>query len=280
MASPDFLCIGAQKSGTTWLDSMFKSHAHIWTPPVKELQFFNSLFMGETFQWTGSHRETHSKRIVEHVIAQDTIDWEVLELSAHIAGRSISFSWYEKIFDFAPAGTIKGEMTPEYSLLSDADVNLISKIYPNTKIIFIMRSPFSRALSGIQMRLLQNGFSGGSNQNKIDEFILGAVNDWDVIERGNYGRIISSWKKHFGEERCCFLLSDDISTKPMLVLKALSKFLGVNGEGFKGNPSTRIHVGKKFSISSNVCDAIKEAQMENTKWFKENQAIFCVGGDK
>jgi len=38
---PDFLCIGAQKSGTTWLYHNLGLHPQIWLPIVKELHHFN-----------------------------------------------------------------------------------------------------------------------------------------------------------------------------------------------------------------------------------------------
>ena len=38
---PDFLCIGAQKSGTTWLYHNLKQHPQVWLPPVKELHYFD-----------------------------------------------------------------------------------------------------------------------------------------------------------------------------------------------------------------------------------------------
>lgn len=34
---PDFLGIGAQKSGTTWLHDKLWLHPQVWLPPIKEL---------------------------------------------------------------------------------------------------------------------------------------------------------------------------------------------------------------------------------------------------
>src|SRR6478735_11126174 len=41
---PDFLCIGAPKTGTTWLYKHLSRHPEIWIPPVKELHYFDRLF--------------------------------------------------------------------------------------------------------------------------------------------------------------------------------------------------------------------------------------------
>lgn len=38
---PNFLCIGGQRSGTTWLHANLNKHPEIWLPPVKEILYFN-----------------------------------------------------------------------------------------------------------------------------------------------------------------------------------------------------------------------------------------------
>jgi hypothetical protein len=38
---PDFVCIGTQKSGTTWLYDNLLEHPSVCMPPVKEVRFFD-----------------------------------------------------------------------------------------------------------------------------------------------------------------------------------------------------------------------------------------------
>src|ERR1700758_1596004 len=42
-ACPDFLCVGAQKSGTSWLYRQLDLHPDFWIPPLKELHYFDEL---------------------------------------------------------------------------------------------------------------------------------------------------------------------------------------------------------------------------------------------
>jgi hypothetical protein len=42
-ACPDFLCVGAQKGGTSWLYRQLERHPDFWMPPVKEFHYLNSL---------------------------------------------------------------------------------------------------------------------------------------------------------------------------------------------------------------------------------------------
>jgi hypothetical protein len=38
---PDFLCIGAQKSGTSWLQRNMETHPQVWLPPIKEVHYLD-----------------------------------------------------------------------------------------------------------------------------------------------------------------------------------------------------------------------------------------------
>jgi hypothetical protein len=40
-ACPDFLCVGAQKAGTSWLYRELEPHPDFWMPPVKELHYLD-----------------------------------------------------------------------------------------------------------------------------------------------------------------------------------------------------------------------------------------------
>jgi hypothetical protein len=39
--SPDFLIVGAQRAGTSWTNRHLRRHPQIWTPPIKELHYFD-----------------------------------------------------------------------------------------------------------------------------------------------------------------------------------------------------------------------------------------------
>lgn len=272
MAKPDFLVIGAQKAGTTWLDKMFKSHPDIWTPVVKELQFFNTFYMADSFKWTKNHRESHALKAIKFALADNNnkSNWSKIRESIHIGEPStIDYEWYEETFNYAPANTVKGEMTPEYSLLNKAHVEEIVSKYPDIKIILVMRDPVQRALSGIKMRLLQQGFTSESDNDSIDEFVISCASDWDVIERGNYQRIIETWNEFIDERNFLPLLSESLKTNGKEELKKISDFLNISLEGFTANEKERVHVGKQYEISKKAIDEVAKFQLKNTNWFSE-----------
>ena len=51
MALPNFLVVGAQRAGTTWLDAILRQHPEIYLPVKrKEIHFFDKNFSkGETW---------------------------------------------------------------------------------------------------------------------------------------------------------------------------------------------------------------------------------------
>ena len=49
---PTFICIGAQKTGTTWLHKMLKKHPDVWIPKrPKEIHFFNREILRKPLSW-------------------------------------------------------------------------------------------------------------------------------------------------------------------------------------------------------------------------------------
>lgn len=41
--APDFICIGMQKAGTTWLAANLSKHPAVWVPPIKEIHYFDEV---------------------------------------------------------------------------------------------------------------------------------------------------------------------------------------------------------------------------------------------
>ncbi|MEO9945795.1 sulfotransferase [Paraglaciecola sp.] len=273
MAKPDFLVIGAQKAGTTWLDKMFKSHPNIWTPVVKELQFFNTYYMPEAFKWNKAHRESHALKAISYAINEENrnkIDWNKIKQATLIGEKdNVDYSWYQSVFDYAPVEAIKGEMTPEYSLLNEEHVKDVVGHYPEIKIILVMRDPLQRALSGIKMRLLQQGYTNETNQEEVDNFVISCASDWDVIERGNYERIMNTWLKFIDKKQFLPLLSESLKKDGKQQLAKVSRFLALPESEFIANANVLVHVGKSYNISQHAIDEVATHQEKNTIWFSE-----------
>lgn len=111
----DFLGIGAQKCGTTWLYSLLNAHPRLYFPPAKELHFWDN--------------QTHP------------VSTTALES-------------YKKLFSVShAAGKLKGEITPAYAFLPTNMIGQIKNEMPDVRLFYIIRDPVARAWSSAQMAL-------------------------------------------------------------------------------------------------------------------------------
>jgi len=63
---PEFLCIGAQKSGTTWLQECLKQHPQIFLPEEKEVHFFDWKYF-RSFKWYKRKFKNAQRRLIGEI---------------------------------------------------------------------------------------------------------------------------------------------------------------------------------------------------------------------
>src|SRR5438046_9791001 len=76
--SPDFLCVGAQKAGTSWLYRQLEPHPDFWMPPVKELHYLNQLNRAKRLDppRSGDERDASFLVSMQHLSARFSLDLE------------------------------------------------------------------------------------------------------------------------------------------------------------------------------------------------------------
>ena len=67
--------------------------------------------------------------------------------------RTIDPEWYAGLFKEAPYGAIRGEISPSYAVLSEEGVAYAARLMPDMKVLFLMRDPVERTLSGAMHEL-------------------------------------------------------------------------------------------------------------------------------
>lgn len=110
MKGPDFICIGEQKCGTTWLYHMLRQHPMVELPK-KEIHFFNDAF--------GFHIGDKTSKYPKGI------------------------TWYRRQF---PEAEVTGEVATNY-LWDEHTSARIHKHFPSVKIFAILRDPVERAYS-------------------------------------------------------------------------------------------------------------------------------------
>jgi hypothetical protein len=150
---PDFLIVGAGKSGTTSLFHYLKQHPQIFMPEIKEPNFF-------AFTENPKSYINYVKATVQH------IDQRMLKIATEL-------NEYADLFNNTkcPEDCLLGEASPTYLVYSEAAIRNIKKYIPDCrslKIIIILRDPRERLFSAFSM-MKQMGLKYHSIQ--FEEFL-------------------------------------------------------------------------------------------------------------
>jgi Sulfotransferase family len=227
---PDFLGIGAQKAGTTWLHRSLQVHPQIWMPSLKEIHYFDekARFRGGLPSRLFGHRpvdmrwrrqfKARIKRPPKKLTWQD-VSWDLRYFFARPSDE-----WYASLFERG-RGKTTGEMTPDYSMLDKDGVAHVHEIMPQAKIIFMMRSPIERPWSVIDMGLR---ITGRSRNEVSDRKFYRQFNNRRLALMTNYRRTLENWGSFYPEEQIFVGFLEDIHFFPEDLLRRLYEFLEVD----------------------------------------------------
>ena len=154
LRGPDFLVIGAQRAGTTWLHRVLQQHPNLWLPPVKELHYFDKL---ET-KWTILDAKERRRVGFRGLLRIDPWFFRYWLIRR-------SDAWYEGLFRGAQRkGLLTGEITPAYATVDEGVLRRIQRTNSKIKLVFVMRDPVERAWSAVNNAMKKGsdrGFARG-----------------------------------------------------------------------------------------------------------------------
>ena len=208
MTLPNFLVIGAMKSGTTALYYYFEQHPQIYMSPIKEPNFFCSE-------------------------GQENLD-----------GRSItSIEAYRDLFRHASGETAIGEASHCYLYEPKAAARIRAHV-PDARLIAVLRNPIDRAYSHF-LHMVRNGTEPLTDfAQALREEEVGAHRErsfQDYIGRGLYYGQLKRYFDTFGWDQVRVYLYDDLSDAPVDMLRDAFRFLGVD-DSFVPDVSLRRNV--------------------------------------
>ena len=207
-AWPDFLCVGAQKGGTSWLYQQLAAHPDFWMPPMKELHYFDKL----------SRTKTAPPR------PRDERDLCFLESIKNLSARFyIDLENYGRLFE--PKGSLlSGDVSPTYSMLNDEIIQRIVNYFPNLKVIFLARDPVERAWSQLSMGV-RLGMITPFDVANSDEVIRNLLNP-GVLALSHPSKIVARWRRHVRPELFRTYFFDDLEKDPSGLRRSIFQFLG------------------------------------------------------
>ncbi len=219
---PDFLCIGAQRSGTSWLYENLGAHPQVWLPPIKEIHYFNSRNKPLRRKLNVYFRHLRG-RILKDL--QDKKPFANLVWDLHYFLGPRSDRWYQGLFRPA-ADQVAGEITPDYAALELAEIKHIYKLNPDLKIIYLMRDPIERSWSGATKDLARQ--KGRKLDTVPDDELLKKLNGPGTMARSNHLLVLEKWESVFDSKQIFIGFFDNIEQNPAQLLRSIFHFLGVS----------------------------------------------------
>lgn len=216
---PNFLIIGAAKSGTTALHNYLKQHPEIFMSTRKELRFFPFEDQMPSFRGPGDDRD------MEHVVRS------IEDYRAHFA-ESAGY----------PA---RGESSPLY-LYYSRSAERIRHYIPDAKLIVILRHPADRAYSQYLMRVsdgrepLSFGDALDAEERRISD---GWSHHWHYRRRGFYAAQLKPYFNLFKREQLRIYLYEDYVADLVGLMQDIFRFLNVD-DSFVPDVSVRHNVSK------------------------------------
>jgi SAM-dependent methyltransferase len=220
---PDVLCIGAQRSGTTWLHAVLQQHPQVWRCGIKEFHHFDQDGSDPAI---GEFRQRQALAVLATAAAgsPDDIRRSRLIRMELRHGFPPAESWenYAAIFESAPDDQLACDFTPAYATLAEEAVAEIARVMPDVKVIFMLRDPVTRAVSGGMHQLRREGV-----ERPTAAQLLAACESPANVLRTDYVRTLDIWQRHLPAERLLVLFHDDIARDPAAVIDRTCRFLGI-----------------------------------------------------
>jgi len=169
---PDFLIIGAQKAGTTWLREQLRAHPDVFMP-AEELHFFD-------------HRHAYEKGA----------GWYADQFAEGADCSRVGDKTPEYLYLSERADIPEGPRR-------------IHDLLPDARLIVVLRDPVTRALSAINHLVNEHYLSPLQS---VRALLLGRKRrrlPWPVIEMGMYARQLAPFLELYGEDSVLALFYED-----------------------------------------------------------------------
>lgn len=214
---PDFLIIGPQRTGTSWLANNLEWHPEVFFSNPKEIFYFNNLGKPENRRHQSDYLEWYLNFFQPS--AQQRLK------------RSVAyFRYYKEFFKIKAVGegtaTYGGMVAPEV-------IDEILLMNPRIKIILMLRNPVKRAWAHCK-KDLSNQSVVNEQYRSIEEIPIKEIKDFVTsgyqIKCGKVSEIHELWLNKVGQDNLLVGVFDDLREDPAGLLLNVMQFIGVRSE--------------------------------------------------
>lgn len=233
---PNFLVIGAQKGGTTWLHENLKNHPQILLPNKKELEFFS--YYDKKLDDNGwSEYLSHLNKVGNLVKTRKN--------PLAIGEVTPSYFW---------STNPKRKWTnPPKDFNSNIPESIFNVLGSKIKLIVCMRNPVDRAISAY-LHHIRYGRIAYKEQNILDVGHL-----YGIIDMGFYAQHLDPWLKKFSLNNFLFLsYEENIKKDKKTTIEKVCNFLEVD-----------------YQLYPSVAD-INKVHNKGLNYYRNNRGVYLV----
>ncbi len=203
---PNFLIVGAAKSGTSSLYQYLKQHPEVYVPPTKKEPMF---FVSAIYKKLSRNDPRHE--IADRIVICSLDDYRNLFERARNEQKAI------------------GEASAAYLYHHETAIPNIKTHLGDIKVIIILRNPTDRAYSSYY-HLVRDGAENCSFEDFLKKEEERKRENWDILNYpkslGFYYDQVKAYMDNFSEVKVC--LFDDMKRDSLKLVKDVYAFLGID----------------------------------------------------
>ncbi|MHA3915333.1 hypothetical protein [Halovulum sp. GXIMD14793] len=224
---PDFIGIGLQKSGSTFLYQALAAHPGITFPAT-------------------------AQRLGRAAPVIDGVTVNTLPKEVHfLKGRNEAIGWPAYLSLFPKSAGISGEITPLYATAGRDRIAQLRQYCPDIRVFALLRHPVERDWSAIRMIAKRQGVLAA------DEALLRIADLPQVQQMGNYLPQLRTWSQALPTEQLQFFSQAQLAKEPAQVIAAVVRHIGADPV-LLPPPPPPAHIGPQRACPAVLRDRLVE----------------------
>lgn len=262
-----FFVVGAQKSGTTWLQNYLRQHPEVAVPVLKETNYWPltegvvhddhlKAMLARTF---GAGLKGRVNRLLPGP-RKERVQREGLRLADRLR-RAVGpphRAYADVLFQLAgPATRAVGEICPQYARLRPETYRAMADLHPETRFAFLMRDPVDRLLSSIRHKLRRQPSAGAPDEGmiaaEVDRCLDGQAPG--LVARSRYDETLAALDTAVGPDRLAVFVYEAFFEQSQV--DRFCDFIGVSHRPGKVDNVVHRGTGADVPVSQERKDALR-----------------------
>ena len=252
---PDFLIIGPQRTGSSWLRTNLCKHPQVLMPFKKEIFFFSHLRRRD-------HKRYRTNRLESY--------FDLFKIPLH---KKVERTAKALCQGLLLPKTIRGEATASYATMPEPDIANVFALNPAMRIIIMVRDPVQRSWSHAKKTLVRDR-NKRFEEVPFEEFER-CYRSKSNIERGTYTALIERWRSFCSEGALYIAEYRKLCENPLGLITETQEFLGI-ASGAKFTPrhlNTVVNPTSKDPLPIQHVELLKELFAEEVTRLERDYGI-------